>query len=357
MMRILRQPMSTWLTAIPLTAASLLLAAPSSARAAAWKARSDGGDLVLVDAANGAYVTGSRGGGRVDLPLSPKSLVHSFGAVGREWYAAGVDFAGETRRLVVLKGSGAKVKELPAPPVADAAQLGEPSLLIDAYGLKALAWIEGRAPRRQAVRIASWTAGGWRQPVTVSPPGPGSQMALAAAVLGDGSCLIAWAAYDGADDEIMWSRWTAADGPGPPARLAADNAVPDITPQLWATPDGGAFAAWSRYDGHDYRVNLARFDGAFWSEPEVVGPKGSVYPAFHDGPEGAILVYQQAVPRGWNVAELDGTGKVLKETGVETAESEPPLLEDVTGRGVSLVWIDRSGARSSVSGLAWRPVR
>lgn len=354
MKRTLRRPIVHRSTATILLAISTV----SAAEAGAFKARTPDGDLVLVDAAGQeSYVARSGGGDRVRLPLSPSSLVHSFGAAGEGWYAAAVELAGGGRRLVVLTGAGAAATELPAPTVTDAAELAEPSLLIDAGGLKGLAWIEGRAPRLQVVKVAAWTAGGWREPATVSPRGPGSQMALATAALGGGSFLLAWAAFDGQDDEILWSRWTAAAGPSPPARLGADNAVPDITPHVWPTPDGGAFAAWSRYDGRDYRVNLARFDGESWSEPEVVGPKGSVYPTFYGGPDGALLVYRQAVPSAWNVAELDGKGKVLRETGFETAESEPPLVWEAAGGEVSLGWIDGSGALSKTSGLAWRAVR
>ncbi len=333
-----------------------LLIMPVGANAEALKARDVDGELILVGTARQGSYLKRADGTRVDLPLPPTALVQSFAAGDGQWYAAAVDLRPGGRRLVVLKGSGAKVKELPAPAVLHAAELREPSLLVVEGALAGMAWVEGKAPRQQVVRVAAWSVGGWREPVTVSPRGPGSQMALATTRLGDGSWLLAWAAFDGSDDEIMWSRWdasrwSAGDGVTAPARLAGDNAVPDITPHLWTTPDG-AMAAWSCYDGDDYRVHLARFDGTAWSEPDIRGPKGSVYPTFHPGSDGPLLLYQNAWPRGWSVAELDGQGRVRRLAEIETLNPERPLLgED----GASLMWIGEGGA-SDTSDLIWRPV-
>lgn len=327
----------------PLTRFALLLPTlallAAAAGADALKARSADGDLVLVQAGDAGYVT-RPDGLRVALPAGAN--VHSFAAAGERWYAAAV----ARGRLVVVQGAGEKAKELPAPAVRHAAVLGEPTLLVDDGGLRGLAWIEGEAPRRQSVRAAEWSAGGWRPPVTVAPPGAGSQMALAAARLDDGAWLLAWAAFDGEDDEILWSRWH--DGrASAPVRLAADNPVPDITPRLHAVP-GGALAAWSRYDGNDYRLQLARFDGTSWTEPETVGPAGSVYPTFEPGPDGPVVLYLRAVPRAWVVAELDGHGAIRRQAEARTLAAERPLVS-VTREAVTFEWLGAGGVEEATS--------
>ncbi|HEX5760898.1 MAG TPA: hypothetical protein VF121_17045, partial [Thermoanaerobaculia bacterium] len=143
--------------------------------------------------------------------------------------------------------------------------------------LAGLAWLEGADGRSLAVRFARWDGERWARPRTVAAPGPGSQTALAAARLADASWLLAWSRFDGADDEVVWSRSAGPEGESwsAPRRIAQDNAVPDVTPALTAVAGGGAVAAWSRYDGEDYRVVTARFDGRGWSAPRAVGPAGS----------------------------------------------------------------------------------
>lgn len=326
-----------------LTAAAVLLAvAPAGLRADALKAASDAGDLLLVRTTKDAGFVERPDGSRLALPLAADAEVRSFAAAGERWYAAAVE---DGRRLVVLEGAGDAVEKLPPPAVPDTARAGEPILLVDAEGLRGLAWIEGEA-RQQAVRAALWSAKGWRAPVTVAEPGPGSQLALTAARLGDGSWLFAWAAFDGEDDEIRWSRWHGGAASAP-ERLGADNAVPDITPRLYAVA-GGALAAWSRYDGNDYRLHVARFDGTSWSEPESVGPAGSLYPTFEPGPDGPFVVYLRVVPRAWVAGELDARGAIRREAEMRTPATERPLVR-VTGEGVAFEWIGGEGVEEAAT--------
>jgi hypothetical protein len=165
------------------------------------------------------------------------------------------------------------------------------------------------------VRAAAWTGTRWQAPERVSFPGPGSQLALTGAVLTDGSWLLAWSAFDGQDDEIVWSR-RAAGAWQPVKRLYPDNSVPDITPALAATADGGALIAWSRFDGHAYQLRMARFDRAGdgrWTGEHAAAPSGSLYPAFVGGTR---LLYLTAVPRAWSVLDLDAAGRVLSRASI-----------------------------------------
>ena len=154
-----------------------------------------------------------------------------------------------------------------------------PQALVEAGELVGLVWLEGSDASALGVRAAAWNGTGFAAAEWVAAPIDGSQLALSAAVLGDGSWLLVWSAFDGGDDEIRWSRrdgeaWSA------PARLHAENRVPDITPVVAATADG-AIAAWSRYDAGSYRGRVMRFDAATgWRDEERIGGPHSVFPFF-----------------------------------------------------------------------------
>ncbi len=337
-----------------------LLAPPSLAQLR--KARSPAGDLLLVHAGDG-WAVESAAGERTVLPLPADARVNDFRAAGDGWLTAAV-VDGEGGQVVIISRGGVPpeerfaVRNRAAP--AREHLLREPLLLTRDAGrpdpeLAAVVWLGGEADDRLAVRVARTRDGEWQRPQTISPPGRGTQIALTAAVLADGSWLVAWAAFDGSDDEILWSCSPDGTAWSTPRRLAADNRVPDVTPHLHATADG-VLAAWSRYDGNDYRVQVARFDGTAWSQPATVGVPGSLDPRFDDG-ERPVLVYRRAVPRGWAVVELDG-GEVAPEARPEIsvirqadiAGDRRPVVSEVTAEGVVLRW--PGGQRST---LAWQP--
>ena len=215
--------------------------------------------------------------------------------------AAGTRRTDAGTELVLFAEAADRVASLPVPTLRIGAVRHDPQPLVADGELAGLAWLEGRDLRSLAVRFARWVGEGWERPHTVAAPGPGSQLALAAARLADGSWLLAWSRYDGGDDEVVWSRSAGSDGAAwsPPRRIAADNAVPDVTPALAAAPGGGAVAAWSRYDGEDYRVVTARFDGRRWTVPRVVGPAGSLEPSWERAASGEpALVVRTVLPRG-----------------------------------------------------------
>jgi hypothetical protein len=248
------------------------------------------------------------------------------------WLAAGTQPAGAGRELLLLTGDGRTVSALPVPPGRTAALRQGPLPLVEGGRLAGLAWLEGQDRRAFAVRFAAWNGAGWEAPQTVAPPGPGSQLALAAARLADGSWLLAWSAFDGHDDEIVWSR--GKDGAwSRPKRAAADNHVPDITPAL--TADGrGALLAWSRFDPPtgSYRVAVARFQGDRWTAPVTAGPAGSLFPTFEMSEKSAAgaprLLYRTAEPAGWVAADLDTAGRVTRTAAVAATTGTRPAVAD-----------------------------
>jgi hypothetical protein len=244
--------------------------------------------------------------------------------------------------------------ELPAalpPPPSLAPLVAEATPFVAPAGeILGVAWLEGVARNRYAVRFAPWSGEGWGKPEMVAPPGPGSQLALAGARLADGRLLLAWAAFDGNDDEIVAALRAPGGGWSAPAPVAADNGTPDITPAVTADAEG-ALVAWSRFADGEYRVAVARFDGERFREARFAGPAGTLYPTFESAPAGAArLLYRTARPRGWALAELDRSGAVRRTVAVESAETERPRVAIESGR-VVLAW--GAGAQLRRTERAW----
>jgi hypothetical protein len=278
-------------------------------------------------------------GERITPPLPAGAELANAAALGEHgWVVTAV----RAQEIVVLTGDITSAATLPAPPVASRLRR-EPLPLVEDGHLGGLVWLEGDSPRTLAVRYARFNGIGWEAPRTIAAPGPGSQLALAAARLADNTWLLAWSAFDGHDDEIVWSR-QAADGTwSAPRRVAADNDVPDITPALTATADG-ALLAWSRFDGNGYRVVTAHFHAGRWEKPVAAASSGSFFPAFQaTGSTARWLLYQTAAPQGWAALEVDGTGKTGRSARVATASGvangETPVVEAAPDHaGVSFRW-------------------
>jgi hypothetical protein len=256
------------------------------------------------------------------LSLPERAEVSSFAALDGGWIAAGSYPApAGGRRLFLLRGNDKAARPLAEPPGQEGAERRGPVLLVDDGRLAGLAWLEGDGAQALSVRAAAWTKGRWQAPQQVSWPGPGSQLALAGAVLDDGSWLLAWSAFDGEDDEIVWSL-RLGEAWLPVRRLSPGNAVPDITPAVTATR-GGALLAWSRYDGRGYQLRISRFERGDWRGEHAAGPSGSLYPSFLGGPEGVRLLYLDAWPRAWTVIALDGAGRVAAKASVPSSLDRP----------------------------------
>ncbi len=326
--------------------ALIMIVSPLAAGGNALKtARGD----ILLPGPDGKVLVESPGGGRLELPLPKSARVSDLRSSATGWFAAAVVREDGVASLRLFESKAGALETLAAPVQKAASELGQPVFVADADGVKALLWFAGEAHNQHEVRVAEWLDGYWGETKTISPPGKGTQIALSTAVLGDGSWLAVWAAFDGQDDEILWSRHV--DGAwSKPRQIAQNNAVPDITPALYPTA-GGALAVWSRYDGNDYRVNLSRFDGKRWSAPVIVGGRGSTAPSFSDAGK-PYLIYRRADPAAWGVMELDGAGKVLREAALELADPRRPLLFEASESTVTLGWATVE-TKSLIAPLTW----
>jgi len=374
---------------LSLGVASLGVAATAQTRTlAAWQRE---GSLVLAAGSAGARLD-FPDGHALPLPLMQGEEITALAALdatasgaaagpGLSWLAAGstlvIEEGRARRELRLVAGDRQSVRTLPVPPPSRSGperfRLGAVPL-VEEGRLVGLAWLAGDGSRSFAVWAAPWMGepaspgGRWGAPELVSPPGPGSQLALVGAVLADGTWLLAWSAFDGEDDEIVSARRRPerrgqAGSWEPPRRVSPDNPVPDITPALFATPDGGALLAWSRYDGDQYRLILARFEGDAWVREAPMGGPATLYPSFSGGDGEIHLGFLAATTtRSWNVFELDGTGRILARAALPAVGSGPggdePALVRTAGGEIGLRWQSdgASGEATAVRTLSWVPV-
>lgn len=314
-------------------AAGSLIAAASPAPAAAaprtfaavveeaqepWLLHADGGEARVVRA----------GGRAAAFALPAGGAVTAFAGLTDLWVAAGtVPRPSGGGDLALWAGEEGEARALPPLPPQRAALRHHPVPLLAGGRLAGVAWLEGGAIDRLAPWSARWDGERWQDVVRVAPVGRGSQLALTGAVLADGSWVLAWSAFDGEADEVVWSRRGAgARGTwSDPRALPGGRGVPDVTPALRA--DGrGAVLAWSRFDGDEYRLLLSRFtpgrsgSGA-WSPPRWLAAPGTVLPSW----EGETLLYRDARSAAWVAASVRGE-ELAPRLALSGGPGERPLL-------------------------------
>ncbi|HEY2293899.1 MAG TPA: hypothetical protein VGM86_24620 [Thermoanaerobaculia bacterium] len=310
----------------------LCLAVPALGQDEPLQAFRDGDALTLVPTDGGARIE-LPGGRALSVALPERAEVSALAAIDGGWVAAGsVPDATGGRKLFLLKGNDSAARPMAEPPGQEGKQRRGPMLLVDGGRLAGMAWLEGDGDRALSVRAAVWNGKRWQTPERVSFPGTGSQLALTGAVLSDGSWLLAWSAFDGQDDEIVWAR-RQGDAWQPVQRLT-HNSVPDITPALTATADGGALIAWSQFDGKGYQMRMARFGREGWSGEHPAGASGSLYPTFL-GPS-RLLYLDAAAPRSWSVLDLDAQGRVKARASVASTLERPAVAFE--GTQVRMRW-------------------
>ncbi len=241
--------------------------------------------------------------------------------------------------LFFLHRAGGRTAELPTPPSQGGLLRSSPVLLTDDNRLEGCAWLEGSNQQDFTVLASAWNGTSWERVESVSIQKTGPQLALSATVLEDGTWLLLWAGFDGTDDDIFWSR--RLDGIwSKPRRLHADNRVPDILPTVTATGNS-AHAAWSFFDGNDYRIQTARWTGSGWAAGPILTGRGPGQAAFETVAGRSFLTFRTVVPEVWNLVEFDPAG-MQRQTAVASPFTERPLLVLEEGSPASLQWPWRS---------------
>jgi hypothetical protein len=198
--------------------------------------------------------------------------------------------------------------------------------------LVGLAWLEGESLERLGVWAAEWDGAAWRDAAPVAAPARGAQLALTGAVLADDSWLLAWSAFDGEDDEVVWSRrgdrgWSA------PAGLPGGEQVPDVTPAARADGDG-ALLVWSRFDrtSGEYLLVASRLAAGRWTAPRAVTGPGTLAPSW----EGNLLLFRDARHGAWVAGRLDDAVVAAVAARHAPAGERPALLEGPGGPSLRL---------------------
>lgn len=281
------------------------------------------------------------------LPLHPDELLTALAETRGGWTVAGTRETDRGRQMVLLRGDSTGVQRLRAPlPQRHSLRL-RPILMVQQEHFEGIAWLEGIDPTSLSVRSAARSGEEWEEISIVAPPARGSQTGLAGAVLEDNTWLLVWSAFDGRDDEIVWSRgsgtvWARVQ------RLSS-NAVPDITPAV-LTVEGGALLAWSRVVDGDYRLMISRFNGTDWTQPQIFGPAGSLEPGFVTRDGALLLIYHHAWPRGWAVADLYSNGRVKRWTSLAEPSADRPVVRGLSDGSLELLWPDEE-----VRTARWEP--
>jgi len=270
----------------------------------------------------------SPGGQRTVARLREGEVLSTAAETREGWIAAGGRLRHPGVELLIVSGGSGGVRRLPSPGGGRVPLELRPTLLVDGGRLAGAAWLEGTDVRSLAVRAAAWNGAGWDEPVTVAGPAAGSQTGLVGAVLDDGSWLLVWAAHDGSDDELVWSR-TRGSRWSPVRPLHAPNETPDVTPALIAD-GGGALVAWSRLEEGEYALLLSRLDDGDWATPRPAAPPGSLFPTFTRPGAHPLLLYRTARTRGWAAYELAaGVPELLAVTSAASGE-RPALVPEGT---------------------------
>ena len=294
--------------------------------------------IVLRTARGQARIEGPAGHSS-RLSLHPDELLTTVAETRGGWTVAGTRDVDLGRQVVLLRRDFAGTTRFAAPVPQRYPLRLRPILMVRQEDFEGLAWLEGVDLTSLSVRTANRSGNDWGEISIIAPPARGSQTGLTGTVLEDSTWLIVWSAFDGEDDEILWSRGSA-DRWQKAQRLGHNNRVPDITPAVVAV-DGGALLAWSRVVKGHYQVMMSRFDGTDWTPPQDLGPPGSLEPGFVARDSTMLLVYRLAWPRAWAVADLRSSGRIERWSTVAEESGTRPVVRDFSDSSLELIWPGR----------------
>lgn len=286
-----------------------------------------------------------QGGATQRINLRSDELLTTIAETRGGWTAAGVREEESSTGLIVIERSGQGTQRLAPPALQRHPWQIRPALAVRGDELAGMAWLEGPDLSSLSVRTAARAEGTWRDVTIVAPPARGSQTGLVLIVMDDGNWLLVWSAFDGKDDEILWSTGQQ-DGWSVPRRLGKNNSVPDIMPALVSTPDG-ALLTWSRLIDGQYQLMMSKFEAGGFSQPRVFGPPGSLEPGFVVLDGRLLLLYRHAWPQGWAITELSTDGRMQRLAVLSDGTPSRPILVRSSGENVELRW---AGSRRQAIG-------
>jgi hypothetical protein len=151
------------------------------------------------------------------------------------------------------------------------AQFGySPQIDFDHNGNALAVWSQYNGSDHQ-IYYARYDGSTWSTTATVIPGQP-AQYGYSPQIDFDhnGNALAVWYQSDGSNNQIYYARYdgftwstTATIIPGQPAQDG-------YSPQIAFDHNGNALAVWSQYNGSNYKIDYARYDGATWSTPTII---------------------------------------------------------------------------------------
>ncbi len=256
------------------------------------------------------------------MPLASTQRPHAAVEAEDGQIVAGTNDA--TGELFFLHRTDGAIHELPVPSSRTGNLRTGPVLVTADERLDGVLWLEGSNQQDFAIRAATWNGTSWERSELVSPSRGRPQLALSATVLSDGSWLAVWAGFDGHDDEIYWTRRIDGDW-SRPERIHRGNRVPDILPSVVAHGDR-ASVAWSFYDGNDYRIRTAVFDGSAWQLAGALEGRGAVDAGWQQLGDRVFVTYHSVELEGWSLVEVDEFGTIVYTTAAGGEVADRPLV-------------------------------
>jgi hypothetical protein len=246
---------------------------------------------------------------------------------------------------------------------------GNPQIAIDASGNAVAAWQQTGGSIWSNRYVAANGAWGTATLVTTGNPTGDHSIAMSA----NGDALAVWRQYDGARENIQWSRYTVATGAwSVAAPLETDDSGNAFTPKIKTDAFGNALAVWPQFDGVRSNILANRYTAATgaWGaatliESDNIGNAAAPQIAF-DGSGNAVAVWTQVGSGRTNVwsNRYSAAGNVwgtaaLVENNVGHAFAAQ-IAVDANGNA-GAVWSYMSGgstthirsSRSGAGGTSW----
>jgi hypothetical protein len=233
----------------------------------------------------------------------------------------------------------------------------DPQVAVDAHGNAVVVWSRSDGANER-IQVLRRTAGGSLSAVQTLSSAGGDAYEPQVAVGGDGSAVVVWERYNGTDNRIQVRRRTAAGALSAVQSLSASG-QDAYAAQVAVDPHGRAVVVWYRFDGADNRIQARRRSaagslsavqtlspgGQEASNPQVaIDPDGNAVAAWRrfDGANYRIQVRRRAA--GGSLSAV----QTLSAAGQDA--SDPQLGVDRDGRAV-VAWYRFDGANFRVEAL------
>jgi hypothetical protein len=228
----------------------------------------------------------------------------------------------------------------------------DPQIAVNGSGHAIAVW-QHTESIRGSVRAISYTPGsGWGTAELIEFDDVGDAILPQVAIDPNGNAVVVWQQYDGARFNIWYNRYVAGTGWEGPGLLESDSGQASA-PRVAIDASGRALAVWQQFDGANTNILASRYvPGTGWGAPELLESRTGE--TFHariamnaDG--SALAVWLQfelqkfkvwsnryAPGSGWGIAERIGPD------GLTTHEA-PQVAIDAHGNGIA-VWQQYDGA-------------